>query len=414
MTDELPTAPPTEESEESRVGIFDIDAGGVIAFTRDLLRRRSVYEPGVSDEHAVADLVVGRMRDWGWAPRVEEVAPGRPNVIATVEGRGGPGPVLAFEGHLDVVTEGDRDEWTVDPYGAEILDGRLYGRGSADMKAGVAAMLYAVRALQLSGPFPGAVRLLVLSDEEGMMLGARHAVRSGALDGVTGVIICEPEGDEVCASSKGALRLRLDLTGKMAHGAMPHQGRSPLPVLARIVLDLASLEEELQRNHGAHPHLDHLYLTPTVAEAGSALQMNTSPARASLWIDVRTIPGVDHASLVDRVLRIARARGAEAGVEATLEVLDDRPPVETDVDDAVVAAVVSAHRRVTGETPRYGGVPGTTDGTIFTSQTGVPSVVYGPGDKWIAHQADEFVTVESIVRYARVYAEAARRFLTPR
>lgn len=125
------------------------------------------------------------------------------------------------------------------------VDGRLYGRGSADMKSGVAAMLYGTRALQLAGPFPGAVRLLALSDEEGMMLGVKHAVASGALDGVAGVIVCEPEGDEVCPSSKGPLRLGIELHGRMAHGAMPDQGRNPLRVLGRLLEALGRMQDDL-------------------------------------------------------------------------------------------------------------------------------------------------------------------------
>jgi succinyl-diaminopimelate desuccinylase len=167
---------------------IDVDAEGVVAFTAELVRARSVHEAGGRNEQQAADLVVAKMREWGWEPEVVEAAPGRPGVIATVDGGGGGGPTLAFEGHLDVVTEGDRTQWTVDPYGAEIIDGRMYGRGSADMKSGIAAMLYGTRALQLAGPFPGAVRLLALADEEGMMLGAKHAVASGALAGVGGVI----------------------------------------------------------------------------------------------------------------------------------------------------------------------------------------------------------------------------------
>jgi succinyl-diaminopimelate desuccinylase len=392
-------------------GAIEVDVDGVVAFTAELVRVRTVNDPGTSDETGAADLVVAKMREWGWSPEVVEVAPGRPNVICTVEGGGGPGPVLAFEGHLDVVTEGDERQWTVDPYGAEVRGGRMYGRGSADMKSGVAAMLYGTRALQLAGPFPGAVRIFALADEEGMMLGAKHAVASGAAAGVDGVICCEPEGDEVCPSSKGAVRLRVDLTGKMAHGAMPHEGRNPLPVLGRVLVALEALQGELQDRHGVHEHLGTVYITPTVVEAGAAVQMNTSPALASVWVDIRTVPGVDHDELIERIRTDFVALGTEADIASTVVVIDDRPPVDTPVSDPVVTCLVEAHERVTGVRPAYGGVPGTTDGTIFTRDGHLPTVVYGPGGKWIAHQADEFVAVEEIGRYARTYAEAARIFL---
>lgn len=377
-----------------------------------LVRARSVFDGAGGCEREAAEVVVKTMQGWGWEPLVDEVAPGRPNVVATVEGGGGPGPVLAFEGHLDVVTEGDPAAWTVAPFSGEIRDGKLYGRGAADMKSGLAAMLYAARALQLWGPFPGALRLLVLVDEEGMMLGAKRAVASGALAGVSAVVSCEPEGGEVCPVSKGALRLRVDLDGQMAHGAMPEQGRNPLPSLGRLLVALEDLQARLQGEVPAHPLLGKPSLTPTVVCAGLPEQMNTSPSRASAYLDVRTVPGVGHAHLLERLRAEVEAVASPAGLGASVAVLDDRPPVVTPATDPVVTALMEAHEQVNGVRPALGGVPGTTDATVITRDTGLPSVVYGPGGKWVAHQADEWVAVEEVGRYARVYALAALAYLT--
>ncbi|WP_279582737.1 M20 family metallopeptidase [Fodinicola feengrottensis] len=151
--------------------------------------------------------------------------------MATVVGDG-PGATLLFEGHTDVVTEGSLDEWTVDPYEGIIRDGRLYGRGAADMKSGLAAMVYAVRALQLAGGFPGCIKVCALADEEGMMIGVHHLVDSGAVSDVDGAIVCEPEGGEICPVSKGAVRFTVTFAGAMAHGAMPQHGRNPIPAIA--------------------------------------------------------------------------------------------------------------------------------------------------------------------------------------
>ncbi|NDL59570.1 ArgE/DapE family deacylase [Phytoactinopolyspora mesophila] len=390
---------------------FPVDEQGVVDFTRDLVRIRSVHEAGHERaEEAVAALVAARMRDFGWEPEVVEVAPGRPNVVAVVEGGGGDGPTLAFEGHTDVVTEGDLDTWTVDPYGAQIRDGRLYGRGSADMKSGVAAMLYGVRALQQAGPFPGRIKLCVLADEEGLMLGAKHFAASPAARDVDAAIICEPEEGEICVAAKGAIRLRVDFAGKMAHGAMPQHGRNPVAPAGSLLMALAEREHQWQSELGAHEHLGLPYVTPTVLEAGSPDQINVIPARASVCVDIRTVPALDHAQVITEVAKLAEAAGAPYGVTAEVSVVDDRPAVEIDAADPVVTALAQAHEAVTGEPARYGGVPGATDGTILTRDAGIPTVVYGPGGKWIAHQADEFVEVDDIIRCAHVYAEAAHRF----
>jgi len=389
-----------------------VDAVAVVELTQALVRIPSTWDPdrGRSEQPA-ADLVAEVMRGLGWEPQVEEVAPGRPNVVAVVDG-GLPGPTLMFEGHTDVVTEGSLDEWSGDPYGADIVDGRLYGRGSADMKSGVAAMIHAVRAVQLAGPFPGRIVVAALVDEEGHMLGAKHFVKTPLAAQVDAAIVCEPEAEEICAVAKGAVRLWVECAGLMAHGAMPQHGRNPIPAVTALVDAVAAYQAELQRDPGEHPHLGFTYLTPTVLDAGSATQMNVIPGRARLCIDCRTVPGVDHEQLVERVRQDAARVASEHDVAMTVEVVDDRPCAVTPEDHPIALAVAAAHEEVTGTAPVFGGVPGATDGTILWRDAGIPNVVYGPGPKWIAHQPDEYVEVDDIVRKTRVYAEAAVRYLT--
>ena len=382
-----------------------IDAEALIAFARTLVRVPSVHRPEAGQtEAAAAALVADQMRTLGWRPLVEEAAPGRPNVVAVVEG-GRPGPTLLLEGHTDVVTEGDPADWSHDPFGGEIAGGRLYGRGAADMKGGVAAMLFAAAALAAAGPFPGRLLLAALADEEGMMLGARDFVRRGHAAGVAAAIICEPEGGEVCVAQKGAIRALVDARGRMAHGAMPHQGVNPIPPLAELVGRCRELEAALQAEAGEHPLLGLPYVTPTLLTAGSADQLNVIPGRAQLGLDVRTTPAVDHAVL------LARLRAA-CGESERLLVVDDRPATETPADHPLVRALAGAHEAVHGAPPPLGGVPGATDGTILWRDAGVPIVTYGPGGKWIAHQVDEFVELDDLVAGAEVYVEAARRFLS--
>lgn len=390
-----------------------IDAHALVSFTRELVRIPSVFDParGLSEEPA-AELVAAQMRSFGWEPRLEPVAPGRPNVIAVLDGDR-PGRTLLFEGHTDVVTEGDPASWTVDPFGAELRDGRIWGRGAADMKAGVGAMLFAADAVVRAGSFPGRIIVAALVDEEGMMEGAKHFVAAGHTAGVDGAICCEPEGGEICHVAKGALRLRLDFTGVMAHGAMPFEGRNPNRALAATITALTELEAEVQSTAGEHQHLGRPWLTPTVLRAGEPVQMNVLPAKAAMWVDVRTVPALDHRDLLSVVRRAAERASEPYGVTVRVETIDDRPAVEVDEHDPLVTALWDAHASVAPTPPRLGGVPGATDGTVLTSRGGIPSVVYGPGGKWIAHQADEFVEVDDLLTHAAVYVDAAHRFLDP-
>jgi succinyl-diaminopimelate desuccinylase len=388
-----------------------MDHAALIELTQALVRIPSVYDPSTGrNEEPAARLVAEQLRELGWEPELDLVAPGRPNVYAVVDG-GRPGPTLLFEGHTDVVTEGDPALWSVPPFAAEIHAGRLYGRGSADMKSGLAAALFATRAVADEGPFPGRLMIAALVDEEGLMSGVKHFVARGRAHGIDAAICCEPEEGEVCNTSKGALRLRVDFRGAMAHGAMPFHGRNPNPALARFLTEVSELEAKLQADHPTHLHLGDVHLTPTVLRAGDPVQMNVIPADASVWLDVRTVPGVEHGAVVDAVREVAASCGRSGGIDTAVEVIDDRPAVATPVTAPVVRALSDAHVAVTGQPARFGGVPGATDGTILTARAGMPSVVYGPGGKWIAHQVDEFVEVAAVIEAAEVYREAALRFL---
>ena len=388
-----------------------IDGDALVEFTRELVRIPSVYDPARRlNEQPAAEAVEAQMRAFGWSPRVDLVAAGRPNVIATIDGDR-PGRTLLFEGHTDVVTEGDEHAWTVEPFGAELRDGRIYGRGSADMKSGVAAMLFAADAVVRAGSFPGRIVVAALVDEEGMMSGVRDFVARGHAEGIDGAICCEPEGGEICITAKGAMRLRIDLTGKMAHGAMPFEGRNPNRAAAMVIAALTDLERRLQDVHGEHEQLGQPWITPTVLRAGEPAQMNVMPGTSALWVDVRTVPAVDHDRLLTDIEQLASDITRDIGVTTAVTVLDDRPPVELASDHTLVRAVWDAHTAVGATPARLGGVPGTTDGTMLTALAGVPTVVYGPGGKWIAHQADEYVDVADIVEHANVYVATAERFL---
>jgi len=188
-------------------------------------------------------------------------------------------------------------------------------------------------------------------------------------------------------------------------------GRNPLPAIGSLLIAIAEIERGYQVQVGTHPALGEFSLTPTVLAAGSVDQINVIPATAAIALDVRTVPGVDHPGLITLLTRLADSLADEHGLRAELTVLDDRPPVDTPVDSPVVQAMLAGHLAATGAAAVIGGVPGTTDGTILTRDAGLPTVVYGPGGKWIAHQADEYVEVSDILTCTRAYIAAARQFL---
>ena len=387
-----------------------VDDAYCVDLARRLVRTPSVDRPDDpgANESAVAALVAAELRALSLDVRVEEAAPGRPNVVGDWTGEGA-GPLLILEGHSDVVTEGDSAAWSVPPLGGIVSDGRLYGRGAADMKGGVAAAIAAVRAIGDAGVgLPGRLRVAVVADEEGMMLGIKSFICNGWAKDACGAIICEPEANDVCLVQKGALRAIARFRGKMAHGAMPKSGVNPIPASAVFVQQIQALERRYIMRHGAHPLLGEPSVTPTVVQAGDLVQLNVIPQDATVGVDVRTIPGQDHSEIRrDLDEAVAAAASGIPACRGALEVIEERPWTETPRDAAIVGAVERACRRVQGRPPRHRGVPGATDGTFLHAWGGVPIVTIGPGDVTIPHQIDEFVRVGDLVEAARIFAAAA-------
>jgi succinyl-diaminopimelate desuccinylase len=394
-----------------------IDSEELVRLTQDLVRIDSVIRPesGGTEREAVRFVARWIRRELGVEPLVEEAAPGRENVIATLDS-GRPGPLLMLEGHTDVVSEGARERWTRDPFGAEIAEGRIYGRGSCDMKAGVAVALLTARTLARSGvPWRGRIRLGLVCDEEGMMIGIKDFIRRGHAEEVDACLVPEPEENQLCLSMKGAIRAQVLVTGRMAHGAMPLTGVNPNTRLARIVLAFERFEVEEKQRCGADEFLGLPSVTFTVVQSpppGSPAQLNVMPGEALAFVDIRTVPMQDHEA-VRRSLRaiLAKLAADDPEFRASIEFIEDRPVVAIGKDEPIVQAAASAFEDVTGRQPVYNGVPGATDGTFLSAWKGIPCLVNGPGPRHLPHQADEYVELAELVEAARVYVVAAHRFL---
>jgi succinyl-diaminopimelate desuccinylase len=394
-----------------------IDADELVALTRDLVRIPSVVRPGdpSATEAAVAAYVEQWMRREGLEVEVQDVAPGRPNVLGGL-GDASAGPTLLLEGHTDVVTEGNPAEWTHPPFGGDVVDGRLYGRGSADMKSGLAAAMIAAAALKRSGVRLGG-RLVVgaLVDEEGDMIGAKHLCTTPVGRALSAAIICEPEQNELCLEQRGVVWARVTVRGRMAHGAMPEAGINPITALGALLREAPALERRLRRICRRSPHLRPPTVTPTVvlSPAQGVPQSNVIPSAAQATLDVRLTPGPD-ADAVGKEIDLACQRAMQACPGATVEwqpVNGYRLATRVERTEPLVRAMARAVRQATGRPARFGGVPGSTDGTILRMTLGIPIVTCGPGHRLIPHQVDEHVEVTELVDAAKIYAVSALNFL---
>lgn len=391
-----------------------VDEERLVALAQGLVRARSVVEPDRGGtEQAAAAFVADALRSMGLEPVLEEAAPGRPNVICDWSGSAFDASrhrTLMFEGHTDVVTEGDPAQWKVPPFEGRIESGVLHGRGSADMKAGVAAALAALDAIKRTVPdLPGRIRLGIVADEEGLMLGIKGFIERGWADDVSGAIVCEPEENELCLFQKGAMRVNVRVRGVMSHGAMPYAGVNPILGLADFVTGVRAIERYEQERLGEHRYLGLPWLTPTIATAPPAgeAQHNVMPDEAYLALDIRTVPGQDHDALLGELHTLARQLEAKTPrLAIEVDCFETRPWTQTPEDDPLVRALESAYPQVMGGPPRYGGVPGATDGTFLRAWRDIPIVTVGPGDRTIPHQLDEFVRLADVAASARLYAAA--------
>jgi succinyl-diaminopimelate desuccinylase len=413
--------------------IREVDPDELIKFTADLVQINSVWDPAAgTSEQPAADYVFKWAREQGFEAAMEQVAPGRSNVIVSWSGQDDRRKLM-FEGHTDVVTPGDESIWQYNPFGAKIVGRRMYGRGTNDTKGNLAAMLIAMAALQRSGVrLAGTIIGGVLCDEEDQMLGIRNFIERGHADTITGAIICEPQDGLICTTQKGALRARFTISGRMSHGAMPLAGLNTAPAVARIIGALHDLERKAAQHPGRDEHLGWPSFTPTViqAPASGTPQLNVMPGEAQILVDIRTIPGQSHPGIIsdleamavaveqqvrqdyidyDKLLGLERNHDFRIG----LKILTDRPCTLTDRNDPVVLAADWATRQLVDGDPTYAGVPGATDGTFLWALKNIPIVTMGAGDRQVPHQVDEWVDLDQLVETAKIYALSALHYLWP-
>jgi succinyl-diaminopimelate desuccinylase len=393
-----------------------LDETELIDLTRDLVRIPSVVRPGDPDggEAAVAAHVEAWLAKEGFELEIQPVAPGRPNVVAW-HGEPG-GRALLLEGHTDVVTEGDPALWRHPPFAAELVDGRIYGRGAADMKSGLAAAMVAAAAIKRSGTrLRGRLLVGALVDEEGDMLGVRHLCATDVGKSITAAIICEPEANELCLEQRGVVWVRVTAHGRMAHGAMPEAGVNPIAGLGELLARARVLERRLRALCTRSRYLRPPTVTPTIMQAPmrGIPQSNVIPATAQATLDVRLTPGPDAVAIAATIDQLCReTEAAVPGLRLEwVPVNGFRLATRVDREEPLVAAMTKGVRQATGRAPRFGGVPGSTDGTILRTTLGVPIVTCGPGDRFVPHQVDEHVETVQVVDAARIYIASALNYL---
>ncbi len=401
-----PRAVATEELE-SRALEF-ICADDLVATTQLLVRRPGQNPPG--EEAATVAALVDAARDRGLAGRTSEAAPGRDNVHVTTPGQG-TGPGLLLLGHTDVVPVGDG--WSVDPFGGEVRDGRIFGRGSTDMLGGLAASLVAMTAvhraagelgLRLGGP----IELAATVDEEEGGLGIRHLM-SEVDASYAGCITAEPTDLQTIIAARGDCYLDITVQGVAAHAGRPSDGCNAIYGAARVVESLRNWHEELKAD--AHPLAGPA--TWCVGQIHGGQGTAIVPAQCTVQADRRLLPGEDPRDVLAQVhARIESLRLADDGLSFEIDMPMNMPGFDTPEADAFAVAVDRALGESGGPGLPLGGWTAACDGGYISRDLGVPTVVLGPGSvNDQAHRPDESVGIDELLVAARTYARIATRVM---
>jgi succinyl-diaminopimelate desuccinylase len=365
--------------------VTEAEAGELLA---ELVRRDSTNPPG--RERACAEFIHGWLADAGVeADLVAEPFPDRPQVVAEV-GDGDPeAGTLVLNGHVDVVPPGPAEDWSRDPFGGEIADGKVYGRGASDMKSGLAATMLAARAAADSDAVDGRLLLQFAVGEEMAEPGTRTLVEG--LDADYGIVL-EPTELVVDTAAKGLAWYEVDVRGESCHASRPSVGRNALDGLLAAESALSAYRAEIADR--THDLLGESLCTPTVARAGE--KENVVPSSATLTLDRRFLPSESPAELdreVDAAFDGVRERGFDVDVERTRTYEAAEIPT-----DAPVAEAVRRHAAdVAGVDTAPHGKVAATDQRNLVNDAGVPTVVWGPGTPAQSHTADEWARTDLLV-----------------
>lgn len=386
-----------------------IDASGWEQLLVDLVRTPS--HRGIErQEERAAGVLAAWLRARGIEVTLDEVAPGRPNVIARVGGAR-PGRTLVLCGHTDTVPLNEGEPGV--GFSGEIRDGHLFGRGACDMKGPIAAMAAALVALSATGALSaGEVVLAAVVDEEMESLGAERLVATGFR--ADGAIVGEPTGNRLALGHKGLEWIEVGFHGKAAHGGTPEAGVNAIVAASRFV---RLVEEELKPVLARRVHA---VLGPPTINLGTIRggdQPSTVAAACAITLDRRTVPGETYDGVVAELSALlAQVEGAMPGVRTGtrrvpggMATLEHRATV-IDAAHPLAVAVERARAGVTGRTEAPTSFPAWTDAALLASFANIPCVVIGPGDLAIAHSPRESVPLAEVAHAARIYSDAAVAF----
>lgn len=372
---------------------------------------RLIQVPSVTGEElAVSKVFTGIMEDMGLEVQVYEAEPDRPNLLAEWFGKE-KGKRFIFNGHMDVFPPVDGDPGTYGPWSGKVTGGKIYGRGTGDMKGGDCAALMAVKILREMGFEPkGSVLLSFMCDEEnGSRLGAKYLLKEGLLDGDYGICM-EPTDLQILTHHGGIYRAFFTYTSEGLHAHAPHPEGNAIEKAHRAIGALLELGEEIHKRE--NPDYQNPSLSVTTIHAGKAT--NVHPSKAVFSVDRRYIKGETIESVQQEIFHVLdQLKEQYPGMDYTVEVQSDRPTLTVPEDSRMVRVMTDAWEEIMGEKAKYRYCQGGTDAASIVQHNGMQMVVCGPTDGLkVTSTADEHVEIEDLLKAVEIYALTLVRLMS--
>lgn len=380
------------------MAVARINRKALVSLIQTLVKINSANPSLSADGVGEADIsgyIGDYLKNLGLSVHFQNIQKNRVNVIGILAGAGG-GPTLMLNGHTDTVSV---DNMSDDPFDARLEDGKLYGRGALDMKAGVAAQIMAIQTLIESGiKLKGDVILALVADEEYASIGTEAVVSEYDADAA---IICEPTGLKIVIAHKGFAWIRIDIFGRAAHGSLPHRGIDAI-VKAGHLLTAIEQYEKTELSRRTHPLLGSPSIHASLIQGGT--ELSTYPDYCNVELERRNLPGEDRQMITQEIQGLLRdIQSRDRQFKADLDVFFFRPAFEISPDQPIVQGVRRAFESICNCTPEFKGNWAWLDSAIL-AQAGIPAVIFGPsGDG--EHAAVEYVEVDSVITTTRVLVQ---------
>ena len=380
-----------------------IDDNEAVNLLGRMIRLNTVNPPG--NEKVMAELISHELTAFGMQADIIDFGNNRANVIGRLPGSGAR-KALLLNGHLDTVPPGEV-AWEHDPFSGDIVAGKIYGRGSADMKGGLAAMIIAAKRIKKSGlELQGDLIFCGTAGEEADSMGAFDFLNKGGLNNVGAMIIGEPSSCGINIAEKGALWLTVTTFGKTAHGAFPDRGTNAIIAMNAIITELLSYKFKYSDNALlSHP-------TMNIATIKGGVKTNVVPDKCVVTFDIRTVPGMKHSDIIkDFQTIMAKLQNKLSDFKAIIEIISDRPAVETAVNHPFVKMAQEVIKAKFNRREEPKGVNFYTDAAVFLPVTNLTAIFYGPGDAEMAHQPNENIRIERLNEAVMFYTAMIERYL---